>query len=79
MSNVNHPNHYQSKSGIETIKVMEAFCEDLTGPEAVYISNVVKYISRWKKKNGVEDLRKANWYLSQLIEMKDKEEMNNHE
>ena len=31
--------------------------------------NVVKYISRWKNKNGVEDLKKAQHYLSKLIEV----------
>ena len=29
--------------------------------------NVVKYISRWRKKNGIEDLKKAQWYLNYLI------------
>ena len=31
--------------------------------------NVVKYVSRWKNKNGVEDLKKAQHYLSKLIEV----------
>ena len=31
--------------------------------------NVVKYISRWKNKNGIEDLKKAQHYLSKLIEV----------
>lgn len=31
--------------------------------------NVVKYISRWKEKNGVEDLRKAKHYIEKLIEV----------
>lgn len=80
MSNVNHPNHYQSKSGIETIDVMEAFCEDLSGVEAVNMSNVIKYISRWKKKNGLEDLKKAQWYLSRLIaNLENEKETNSHE
>lgn len=29
--------------------------------------NVVKYISRWRQKNGLEDLKKAQWYLNYLI------------
>ena len=31
--------------------------------------NIVKYVSRWKHKNGVEDLRKAQHYLQKLIEL----------
>lgn len=49
---VNHPQHYISKNGVETIDVIEAWTEDLTGPEAVLTGNVIKYISRWKKKTG---------------------------
>lgn len=64
---VNHPNHYQSKKGIEVIDVMEAFTEELTGAEAVNTSNIIKYICRWKQKNGLEDLKKCQWYLNRLI------------
>lgn len=64
---VNHPSHYQSKAGIEVIDVMEAFTEGLTGIEAVDTSNVIKYICRWKDKNGLQDLNKAKWYLEHLI------------
>lgn len=64
---VNHPDHYQSESGIEVIDVMEAFTADLTGPEAVNTCNVIKYICRWKKKNGLQDLEKCMWYLERLI------------
>ena len=31
--------------------------------------NVIKYVSRYKNKNGIEDLQKAKWYLDKLIEM----------
>ncbi len=65
--NVNHPKHYQSKRGLETIDVIEAFTEDLTGAEATNTGNVIKYICRWKHKNGLEDLKKARWYLNRLI------------
>lgn len=71
---VNHPNHYQSKSGLETIQVIEAFTEDLTGIEAVYTGNVIKYICRWDKKNGLQDLKKAQWYLNHLIEKVEEKE-----
>lgn len=64
---VHHPSHYQSSAGIEVIDVMEAFTEGLVGIEAVDTSNVIKYICRWKGKNGLEDLNKAKWYLEHLI------------
>ncbi len=66
--NVNHPYHYQSNNGLEVIDAIEAFTEDLVGMEAVCTANALKYICRWKKKNGVEDLKKAVWYLNKLIE-----------
>lgn len=65
---VNHPEHYKTKSGLETIDVIRAFTEDLVGIEAVDTAQVIKYICRWKKKNGLEDLKKAKWYLDDLIE-----------
>ena len=64
---VNHPDHYKSKTGLEVIDVIEAFTDDLNGMEAVDTANAIKYILRWKKKNGVEDLRKAIWYINHLI------------
>lgn len=65
---VSHPSHYQSDNGIEVIDVIEAFTSDLKGIEATDTSNVIKYILRWKHKNGVQDLEKAMWYLTHLIE-----------
>lgn len=64
---VNHPAHYKTKFGIETIDVIEAFTENLKGIEATDTGNVIKYICRWKSKNGLEDLKKAKWYLNHLI------------
>lgn len=67
---VNHPTHYKSKSGLEVIDVIDAFTDDLNGTEAYYVGNVLKYMCRWKHKNGLEDLKKAQWYLSRLITKK---------
>lgn len=64
---VAHPPHYQSKKGIEVIDVIEAYTEDLKGIEASDTANIIKYICRWKHKNGLEDLEKAQWYLNHLI------------
>lgn len=65
---VNHPSHYQSANGLEVIEVMKSFTEDLKGIEAVDTAQIIKYICRWKKKNGLEDLEKAEWYLNHLID-----------
>lgn len=59
---VNHPPHYQSKSGLEVIEVIEAFELDFN------LGNAVKYILRAGKKcNEVEDLEKAMWYIQRRI------------
>jgi len=63
--NVNHPKHY-NQYDIECIDAIRAalgsgFKEYLQG-------NILKYIWRHKYKNGVEDLKKARWYLDRLIE-----------
>ena len=71
---VNHPDHYMSESGLEVIDVIEAFVANLTGIEATDTGNIIKYICRWKQKNGVEDLKKARWYLNHLIECVEKDE-----
>lgn len=68
---VNHPPHYQSKKGME---VIEAFTEGLEGVEATDTGNIIKYICRWKKKNGIEDLKKIEWYLKHLIKHVEKKE-----
>lgn len=70
---VSHPKHYQSKSGLEVIDVIEAFTEELQGIEAVDTANAIKYICRWKDKNGVQDLEKAIWYIQHLIDHLKKE------
>ena len=71
---VSHPSHYQSESGLEVIDVIEAFTSDLNGIEATDTGNILKYMCRWKHKNGLQDLEKAQWYLIHLIEkIKEKE------
>ena len=56
--NIN-PNHYKGKNGLEAIDVMESFVDGMSGPEAICTGNVIKYILRWPKKNGLEDLKKV--------------------
>lgn len=67
---VNHPSHYtNSEKGIECIDAMIA----AYGKEAVMAfckCNAFKYQWRFDKKNGVEDLKKAEWYNNKYIELK---------
>lgn len=64
---VNHPQHYKTSKGLETIDVIEAFTEGLEGIEATDTGNIIKYACRWKRKNGIEDLEKIVWYANHLI------------
>ena len=64
---VSHPAHYQSKNGLEVIDVIDAFTEGLVGIEAADTANIIKYICRWKRKNGIQDLEKVLWYTNHLI------------
>jgi hypothetical protein len=64
--NVNHPSHY-TQGAIECIDAIKEATKGLFGIEAVCTGNIIKYVWRWKFKNGVEDLRKAEWYLQRLI------------
>lgn len=69
---VDHPSHYETGK-FECIDVMV----ETQGVEAVKnfcICNAMKYIYRHKHKNGVEDVKKARWYLNKFIEL---EENNN--
>ena len=62
---VNRPAHYMS-GGIECIDAMQA----AFGAEVVKdfcLCNAFKYLWRHRQKNGVEDLKKARWYLNRLI------------
>lgn len=63
---VNSPSHY-TYGGIETIDIMRA---KMTSEqfEGYLLGNVMKYIMRYRYKNGVQDLEKAKWYLIRLIE-----------
>jgi hypothetical protein len=65
--NVNHPSHY-TQGAIECIDAIKEATKGLFGIEAVCTANIIKYVWRWKFKNGVEDLRKARWYLDRLID-----------
>lgn len=67
---VNHPPHY-NKAGIETIDAIRAMTD--TGFEYYLQGNIMKYLWRYRYKNGVEDLKKAQWYLTELIDVVEKD------
>lgn len=67
MDNVNKPNHYMLDGipGVEVKDVIRSVLGDSI--TSFYIGNVIKYVLRYKKKNGVEDLKKARLYLDWAI------------
>ena len=70
---VNHPSHY-TQGGIECIDALKAATVSKTGIEAVCTANVIKYLWRYEEKNGIEDVKKARWYIDRLIrELEEKE------
>lgn len=64
---VNHPEHYQNIAGVEAIDILNDVVKDLPGKQAAMLWNSMKYLLRFQKKNGVEDLKKARNYLDYLI------------
>jgi hypothetical protein len=64
---VNSPPHY-NQTGVECIEAIKAATDD--GYEYYLQGNILKYLWRYRYKNGVEDLKKAQWYLNKLIETK---------
>ena len=67
---VNSPPHY-NQAGIECIDAIQAATDEGYG---YYLQgNIIKYLWRYRYKNGVEDLKKAKWYLEKLIEEIDNE------
>ena len=61
---VNNPPHY-NQTGIECIHAISAATDK--GFKYYLQGNIMKYLWRYRYKNGVEDLQKAQWYLNQLI------------
>jgi hypothetical protein len=63
--NVNHPAHY-TYGPMEVIDIIEGF------GLGFHLGNVMKYVLRAEHKNGLEDLKKARWYLDRLIQQREK-------
>ena len=67
---VNSPKHY-TQGNMEVITAIEGMGLDY------HQGNVVKYVSRYRYKNGIEDLRKAKWYIDRLIYIEEQRAINN--
>lgn len=64
---VDHPVHY-TQGGIECIEAIKAATVGKNGIEAVCTANAIKYLWRYEAKNGIEDVKKARWYIDRLIQ-----------
>ena len=62
---------YYKKGKFECIDVLEELLQGVSGATAFCLGNCIKYLWRFNQKNGVEDLKKARWYLDKLITNKD--------
>lgn len=76
-NNVQHPKHY-ALQGLEPYEAVDLIKSSTgNGFEGYCIGNVLKYVIRYKNKNGIEDLKKArvhlNWVIDYLESANDKE------
>jgi hypothetical protein len=67
---VNSPKHY-TQGDMEVITAIEGLALDY------HQGNVLKYVSRYRYKNGIEDLRKAKWYIDRLIYIEEQRVLTN--
>ena len=63
---VNHPSHY-TRGSVECIDAISSATVGKSGIEAVCVANSIKYLWRYEEKNGLEDVKKAKWYINKLI------------
>jgi len=63
---INHPSHY-TQGSIECIDAIAEVVKDMKGMDAVDTANAMKYMWRWPHKNGSKDVRKAIWYMVDLV------------
>ena len=61
-----NPQHYKNGK-VECIDALEAATVGKAGIDAICVAIVIKYLWRYEDKNGLEDVKKAQWYLNRLI------------
>lgn len=64
--NINHPLRY-TKGDVECIDAIKAATVGKTGIEAVDVGHVIRYLWRYEEKDGLESVKKAQWYIEHLI------------
>lgn len=67
-----NPSHYTLDLPCESFDYQAAVCKRVPGDEAACVFNVLKYVTRYKLKAGLVDLKKSRWYLDKLIEIVEK-------
>lgn len=68
---INKPNHYQLNvkgTDIEVIDIIDSIIQNYPPKQAIRVANIIKYILRADKKNGLEDFKKAKKYIEMLLE-----------
>jgi len=63
---ITDPSHYQGAGGMESIEAIEGMLGD--NITAFYRANILKYLWRYEKKGGLQDLRKCQQYISLLLD-----------
>lgn len=68
MSNVEHPKHYQLSIDLEVLDIIQIVMSNkkMKNKDSFYLGNVIKYLFRAEKKNGLEDYKKALYYLNKI-------------
>lgn len=66
---LNHPNHYTFSEKFEVIDVIEEATKNLKGMEAVCVGHILRYILRYPYKNGLEDVKKCQFYTNKLVDI----------
>ena len=68
MSNVEHPKHYQLSINLEVLDIIQIVISNkkMKNEDSFYLGNVIKYLFRAEKKNGLEDYKKAFYYLNKI-------------
>lgn len=74
MTDTINPSYY-NRGGTECIDAIATATKGLAGQEAFCTGSAMKYLWRWKDKGGIDDLRKAHWYIRRLIDNINRDEL----
>lgn len=64
------PNHYKLNikgQDVEVMDIIDAVVKEMDGRKGYIVGNILKYVCRAEKKNGLEDYKKARTYLDMLL------------